>query len=145
MGQVQPALFRFDRRGAETVFAFLDRMIEARINDGFLFDRRVRDVRTEAPADAIAAARRRKIRHGTGVEGVFAVHEFRMQHTVALVQRRRFQIAQPFPRHQVFRARNAAPRDGRREIARLGSVMPLGAKQPVNPAVFVTRALSAGI
>ena len=40
VGEVQPALLRLDGRRAEAVLAFLDRVVEARVDDLLLADRR---------------------------------------------------------------------------------------------------------
>ena len=114
---MQPALRGLDRGRAEAVFALLDGVIKARVDDGFPGDDRLGDVVAQAPADAVAAASGGEIIHGAGVKGVFAVHKLGVQDAVALVRRGRFQIRQAFPLFQVPGAGEAATGHGGGQVA----------------------------
>ena len=84
--EVQPALRRLDRGGAQAVLDFLDRVVLAVVDDLLRPDDGVLDAVRQGPADAAAGAGLDETVLRAGVEGVLAVDEFRVQDDVALLR-----------------------------------------------------------
>ena len=108
----------------------------------------VGDVVNQRPADASAASGVDESVLRAGIEGVFAVDKFGVEHHVALLALRfqvgqafprlQFQVGQAFPRLQVLGAGDAGGGCSRREVAcRSVVVVAFGAEDAIYPAVFV--------
>ena len=139
VGDVDPAPVRFDGHRARAVFALGDGVIAADGGHLFLVDDRVRDVIAQAEADASAAAGLDEIVHRAGIEGVFAVYEFRVKQHVPLLRRAQgLEVGQALPVHEVVGAHDARRRDRRGEVGG-GFVLAFGAEHAVDPAVLVLR------
>ena len=91
----------------------------------------------QRPADAAAVARIDEAVLRTGIEGIFPVHELRMQHHVALLAAAD-NVRQAVPVDKILRPHDAGTSHGRREIAlRRGRILALHAEDAVHPAVLV--------
>ena len=138
MRQMKPPLGSLDGVGAFAIFHFRDGVVVAGVDDFFVLHLSMGDVVDQCPADAATAARIDETILRTGVEGVFAIDELRVQHNVALL-RLRLQVGQTIPGLQVLGARNACRSGCRREVARLCVVVTLGTEHTVDPAVLMLR------
>ena len=124
--------------GTFAILHLRDGVIVAGVDDLFFFHLSVGDVVDQCPADAATAARIDETILRTGVEGVFAIDELRVQYDVALL-RLRLQVGQTIPGLQVLGARDACRSGCRREVARLRVVVTLGTEHAVDPAVLMLR------
>ena len=121
------------------VLHFLDGVVEAFLDDGFLLHLGMSDVVDECPTDATAAACVDESVLWTRVEGVFAIHELWVKHYVALLAAS-FQVGQTFPVDEVLGAGDASRCCGSTEVAsRSGVVVTLCTEDAINPSVFVLR------
>ena len=107
MGQVQPALGGLQGVRALTVLDLGYHMIMAGVDDFLLLHYGVFHRIYESPAYASAAAGIDEAVLGTGIEGIFTVHELGMQAYVALLAAG-LQVRKPFPVHEVLGAGYAA-------------------------------------
>ena len=138
MRQMKPPLGSLDGVGAFAIFHFRDGVVVAGVDDFFVLHLSMGDVVDQCPTDAATAARIDETILRTGVEGVFAIDELRVQHNVALL-RLRLQVGQTIPSLQVLGARNACRSGCRREVARLCVVVTLGTEHTVDPSVLMLR------
>ena len=133
---MEPAFGGLDGVRAFAVFGFLDGVVVTAVNDGLFGYFGIGDVVDERPADAAAATGVDEAVLRAGVEGVFAVDKFRVEHYVALL-RLAFQIREAFPVDEVAGAGDAAGCCGCREITGAWVIMTLYAEEAVDPAVFM--------
>ena len=120
MRQVQPALFRFDRDSAGTVFGFGDGVILPQAGHAFFFDHCVCDIVCQPKADAAAGTGLNEAIHRSGVKRILAVHELRQQAHISLLGTLLgHQIRQAFPGVQIPGTDNSGSRNCRRQIRRI--------------------------
>ena len=143
MHDVQPALGSLDGRGAGPVLYLLDGVVSFGIHQDLFIHFRRRHGIGEPPAYAATAAGIDEAVLGTGVEHVLAVHEFWMQHHIALLGTLGSQIRQALPVLEVLGAHDAGGGHGAGGIA-LGSIriLALGAEDAVDPSILVSREAS---
>ena len=96
------------------------------------------DVVDECPSDASTGTRVDEAVLRTGIEGIFAIDELRMEHNVTLL-RLGLQVWQTIPGLQVLRAGDGSGSSSSREISRLRVVVTLGTEHAIDPAVLVLR------
>src|SRR5882757_9713277 len=102
MGQMQPAPARTERGRPQPILCLVDSMIDPWVNDDLLIDDCVCYGSRKAEPNPTAAARIDKSVLWPGIEGIFPVYQFGMEHDVALLGGMCSQIGQSFPVHQVF-------------------------------------------
>ena len=95
-----------------------DGMVMTGVDDLLLFHLGVGDVVHQCPADTTTRTCIDEAILRTGIEGIFAVDELRMQHHITLLALGS-QVRQALPGLQVFRTGDACCRRCSREIARL--------------------------
>ena len=136
VGQVQPALGGFDGVRALAVLHFLNGVVEAPVDDFLLLDDGVLHAVHQGPAYSAAVARVDEAVLRAGIEGIFSVHELRMQHHVALLAGA-LDVRQALPVHQILGAGHAGGRRGGRQVSLRVMVFALYAEDAVNPAVLM--------
>jgi len=135
---VEPAVILLDRRWALAIFDFVDRMINARIDDAFLASAGFFHVGTKCPTDTAAGASVDEAVLRSRIERVFALHEFGMEDDVALLRGGCLDVRQALPFFQVLCADKPALGNRARLVGWLGfRIATLSAKEAINPAVLV--------
>ena len=102
---------------AFAVLAFLDGVVEAVVDDLLLSDDHLLHAVHEGPADSSAVSGIDESVLRACVEGIFAVHELRMQHHVTLL-RRGLHVRKTFPVHKVLGAGNSGSGHCGRKVSR---------------------------
>ena len=136
MSQVQPALGGLDGMRALTILHLGDGVVFAFVDNLLFLDFSMGDVVDQCPANAATRTRIDKAILRTGIEGILAIHKFRVQHDVALL-RLCLQVGQAVPRLQVLGTCNTGRCRCGTEIARLRVVVALSTEDTINPAVFM--------
>ena len=91
----------------------------------------------QGPADAAAVTGVDEAVLRAGIQGIFPVNEFRMQHDIALLTAAD-DVRQAVPVDEILRTDHAGAGHGRREVAlRRSGILPLHAEDAVHPAVLV--------
>lgn len=85
VGDMDPASFPFDGHGASAIFRLGQGVIHTSADDFFLINDRMLNILTEAETDAATAAGLDKSIHRPGIEGVFSIDVFGMQHYISLL------------------------------------------------------------
>lgn len=94
--------------GAFAVLHLLDRVIEPHVDNLFIADFRAGHVVHQCPSDPAAeGSGGNKPLLRTGVKGIFPVHEFRVEHDVALL-RGRLDVGEALPMHEILRPGHTA-------------------------------------
>ena len=98
--------------GAFAVLHLLDRVIEPHVDNLFIADFRAGHVVHQCPSDPAAeGSGGNKPLLRTGVKGIFPVHEFRVEHDVALL-RGRLDVGEALPMHEILRPGHTGRRHG---------------------------------
>ena len=87
VGEAQPAFWCLDWVRTHTVLDFLDGVVDFVVDDFFFLYFGVADVVAETKSDAATAAYLDETILRAGVECIFAVNKFGMQHHIALLSR----------------------------------------------------------
>ena len=82
---MEPTFGGLDRMGTFTVLALFYRVVEAAADDFLRADHSMLHAVHKGPADSFPTSSVDKTILGTGVKGVFAVHELRVQDNIALL------------------------------------------------------------
>ena len=98
MRNMNPSLFCLNRYSTGAILCLCNRMVNTLAGNHFLVDHCVFNVITQSESDTTAGTGVDEIIHRPGIEGIFAIHKFRMQYYVSLLWRSEgFQIIQTLP------------------------------------------------
>ncbi len=136
MSQMQPSFGSLDGMRALAILHLGNGVIVAGIDNLLLLHLRMGDIVYQGPANAATRTGIDKSILRTGVEGILAIDELRMQHYVALL-RLRLQIGQTLPSLQVLGTCDTCGSSSSTEVAWLRVIVTLGTEHAINPAILV--------
>ena len=87
MCDMYPTFVCFDGGSSRTVFRFGNGVILPQTGHTLFVDDCMGDIIAQSETDSSAASGLDEIIHRSGIEGIFAIYEFRMQHYVSLLGR----------------------------------------------------------
>ena len=137
MCQMQPSFGGLDGVRTFTVLHFLDGVVVAEVNNLFFLHFGAGHVVHQCPTDTTTTAGIDETVLRTSVEGILAIHKFRVEHYVPLLALG-LQVRQTFPSNQILGAGDGCCSGGRGKVTCWSIVvMAFGTEDAINPAVFV--------
>ena len=136
VSEMEPAFRGLDGMGTFTVLALHDSMVAPAAQDLLIADDGALHAVHQRPAYSGAVSGIDETVLGTGVKGIFPIHELRMKHYVTLLVGRD-DIRKPLPIDKVLRSGDSGAGNSGGEVIRTALVLSLHAEDPVDPAILM--------